>query len=76
MGIEEALEWVGTGTGPAGKASWMSRGSEIPRHGWGTAGLWGRDSELGGPEGPGLGIFLLIGANGVLYSLNPIHMSL
>lgn len=33
------------------KASWMSRGSEIPRHGWGTAGLWGSGLRSGQPGG-------------------------
>lgn len=58
--------------GHAGRrASAASGGSEAP----GVAGSRGRDASLGRPGGFGApGLFLIIGANGVLYSPNPTHM--
>lgn len=41
----------------------------------GAAGSGGRDVRTGRQGGSwALGIFLIIGANGVLYSFNPTHM--
>lgn len=53
------------------RASGVSGGSEAP----GVAGSRGRDVSIGRPGGFGApGLFLIIGANGVLYSPNPTHM--
>lgn len=72
-GLAGAGAEVGTGKAPgrAGRASRVSGAVRIP----GAAGSGSRNLRIGQPRGFGApGLFLIIGANGVLYRLNPTHM--
>lgn len=63
--------WRQAQASPAGGAPRVSGGSENSRRGC----SWGRDVRAARPGGFGApALFLIIGANGVLYSLNPTHM--